>query len=76
MPYADQDFVCDRPDQKWGVDISYVWTAEGWLYLAVVVDLYSRRIAGWEARDRMKQDLAIEALKKAIAIRETVYYFV
>lgn len=50
-----QDFVCDRPDQKWGVDISYVWTAEGWLYLAVVVDLYSRRVVGWEARDRMKQ---------------------
>lgn len=66
----DQDFVCDRPDQKWSVDISYVWTAEGWLYLAVVVDLYSRRIVGWEARDRMKQDLAIEALKKAIAIRQ------
>nr|WP_143132840.1 IS3 family transposase [Brucella cytisi] len=66
----DQDFTCDRPDQKWGVDISYVWTAEGWLYLAIVVDLYSRRIIGWEARDRMKKDLAISALKKAIAIRQ------
>ncbi|MBI1633752.1 IS3 family transposase, partial [Brucella abortus] len=65
----DQDFTCDRPDQKWGVDISYIWTAEGWLYLAIVVDLYSRRIIGWEARDRMKKDLAICALKKAIAIR-------
>lgn len=62
----DQDFACDGPDQKWGVDISYVWTAEGWLYLAVVVDLYSRRIVGWEVRDRMKQDLAIEALKKLL----------
>lgn len=59
----DQDFTCDRPDQKWGVDISYIWTAEGWLYLAIVVDLYSRRIIGWEARDRMKKDLAICALK-------------
>jgi putative transposase len=47
-----------------------LWTAEGWLYLAIVVDLYSRRIIGWEARDRMKKDLAISALKKAIAIRQ------
>ncbi len=53
----DQDFTCDGPDQKWGVDISYIWTAEGWLYLAIVVDLYSRRIIGWEARDRMKRTL-------------------
>ncbi|WP_433850450.1 IS3 family transposase [Brucella pseudogrignonensis] len=66
----DQDFTCDGPDQKWGVDISYIWTAKGWLYLAIVVDLYSRRIIGWEARDRMKKDLAISALKKAIAIRQ------
>ncbi|MDH7791192.1 putative transposase [Ochrobactrum sp. AN78] len=70
-PYLlDQDFTCNAPDQKWGVDISYIWTAEGWLYLAIVVDLYSRRIIGWEARDRMKKDLAISALKKAIAIRQ------
>lgn len=66
----DQDFTCDGPDQKWGADISYVWTAEGWLYLAIVVDLYSRRIIGWDARDRMKKDLAISALNKAIAIRQ------
>ncbi len=51
----DQDFTCDGPDRKWGVDISYIWTAEGWLYLAIVVDLFSRRIIGWEARDRMKR---------------------
>ena len=66
----DQDFSCEAPDQKWGVDISYIWTTEGWLYLAIVVDLYSRRIIGWEARDRMKQNLAISALQKAIAIRQ------
>lgn len=66
----DQDFACDGPDQKWGADISYIWTAEGWLYLAIVVDLYSRRIVGWDARDRMKKDLAISALQKAIAIRQ------
>ncbi len=37
----DRDFGCDGPDQKWGADISYIWTAEGWLYLAIVLDLYS-----------------------------------
>jgi putative transposase len=66
----DQDFKATSPDQKWGVDISYIWTAEGWLYLAIVVDLFSRRIIGWEVSDRMKQDLAIKALKRAIAIRQ------
>ena len=38
----DQNFATDAPNEKWGVDISYVWTAEGWLYLAIVVDLFSR----------------------------------
>lgn len=52
-----------------GGDISYLWTAEGWLYLAVVIDLYSRRVVGWAASDRMKKDLAITALQRAIAIR-------
>jgi len=40
----DQDFRAERPDQKWGADISYVWTREGWLYLAVVIDLFARRV--------------------------------
>jgi putative transposase len=65
----DQDFSCDGPDQKWGVDISYIWTNEGWLYLAIVVDLYSRRIVGWAVSDRMKKDLALKALRRAIALR-------
>ena len=65
----DQDFSADGPDQKWGSDISYIWTAEGWLYLAVVVDLFSRRIVGWATSDRMKKDLALTALKRAIAVR-------
>jgi hypothetical protein len=42
----DQDFVAVRPDEKWGADISYVWTREGWLYLAVVIDLFARRAVG------------------------------
>lgn len=73
-PIADnllaQDFTCDAPDQKWGVDISYIWTAEGWLYLAIVLDLYSRRIIGWSVSNRMKKGLAMEALQRAIALRQ------
>lgn len=65
----DQDFVAEQSDQKWGADISYIWTAEGWLYLAVVVDLFSRRIIGWAASDRMKKDLALTALKRALILR-------
>lgn len=65
----DQDFEATAPNQKWGVDISYVWTAEGWLYLAIVLDLYSRRIIGWDVSDRLKKDLALSALKRAIAVR-------
>jgi transposase InsO family protein len=65
----DQDFTAEAPNQKWGVDISYIWTAEGWLYLAVVVDLFSRRIVGWAVSDRMKKDLAMTALKRALVMR-------
>ena len=64
-----QDFACKQPDRKWGVDISYVWTAEGWLYLAIVLDLFSRRIIGWAVSDRLKKGLALAALKRAIALR-------
>ena len=66
----DQDFTADGPDQKWGVDISYVWTAEGWLYLAIVLDLFSRRIVGWQVSERMKRGLAMEALRRAIVLRQ------
>lgn len=43
----DQDFTTTGPNQKWAGDISYIWTQQGWLYLAVVIDLYSRRVVGW-----------------------------
>lgn len=52
-----------------GVDISYVWTTQGWLYLAIVVDLYSRGIIGWAVSDRVKQDLTLTALRRTIATR-------
>ena len=65
----NRNFTADRPNQKWVVDISYVWTREGWLYLAVVLELYSRRVIGWAVSNRMKRDLAIRALNMAIALR-------
>ena len=66
----DQNFSCDGPGQKWGADISYIWTAEGWLYLAIVLDLYSRRIVGWATSDRLKKGLALKALSQAILMRQ------
>ena len=66
----DGDFTATAPNQKWASDISYIWTNEGWLYLAVVIDLYSRRVVGWAVSNRMKRDLAIRALKMAINLRK------
>lgn len=65
----EQDFTATRADEKWGADISYVWTREGWLYLAVVIDLFSRRVVGWATADRLHRDLALSALLQALAIR-------
>ena len=66
----DQDFSTTGPNQKWAGDISYIWTGEGWLYLAVILDLYSRRVIGWAVSNRMKRDLAIHALEMAMALRQ------
>ena len=65
----DQDFAADGPNQKWGVDISSVWTREGWIYLAVVIDLFSRRVVGWSVGDRLHRRLAIAALQTALTMR-------
>ena len=61
----DRRFDVNAPNKVWTADISYVWTYEGWLYLAVVMDLYSRQIVGWAMKDRMKKQLAIDALAMA-----------
>ena len=66
----NRDFSAAGPNQKWAGDISYVWTREGWLYLAVILDLHSRRVIGWAVSNRMKRDLAIRALQMAIALRQ------
>lgn len=65
----DQDFAATGPNQKWAADISYVWTREGWLYLAVVIDLFARRVVGWATSDRLHKELALSALRRAIVIR-------
>lgn len=65
----DQDFGATGPNQKWAGDITYIWTREGWLYLAVVIDLYSRRVIGWAVSNRLTKNLAIRALQMAINLR-------
>ncbi|GAB5447441.1 MAG: hypothetical protein Gyms2KO_23140 [Gymnodinialimonas sp.] len=65
----NRDFHADGLDQKWAGNTSYVWTREGWLYLAVILELHSRRVVGWAFSNRMQRDLAIRALEMAIAFR-------
>ncbi len=62
----DRQFDVDRPDQAYVGDITYVWTQEGWLYLAVVIDLFSRKVVGWSMGSRMKAQLVCDALRMAI----------
>ena len=66
----DRDFKPERPNQVWASDITYIRTFEGWLYLNVVVDLYSRKIVGWSIRDNMEKEIVIDALKMAYNIRQ------
>ena len=62
----EQDFTALAPNQKWVSDLTYVWTDEGWLYLAVIMDLYSRAIIGWSMGKRMTQQLMCDALTMAL----------
>lgn len=66
----NQDFTASQPNQKWVSDITYLATAEGWVYLAVVIDLYSRRIIGWSMAERMTTELVCAALRMAIFQRK------
>ena len=61
----NRNFDVDAPNKVWTADISYVWTFEGWLYLAIVMDLYSRRIVGWAMNERMQKQLVLDALAMA-----------
>lgn len=65
----EQDFTATAPNQAWVGDITYIWTAEGWAYLAVLLDLYSRRVVGWALRKSLSRDLAMAALDNALICR-------
>jgi transposase InsO family protein len=73
LPVAEnklnQDFQANKPNEKWVTDLTYIWSKEGWLYLAVVLDLYSRKVVGWAMDDNMETGLVIKALKMALLAR-------
>jgi putative transposase len=62
----DREFHAERPNQRWIADFTYVWTAEGWLYVAAVIDLFSRRVVGWSMKAEMTAQLVTDALMMAI----------
>jgi len=62
-------FFAPAPDRVWVGDITYLWTREGWLYLAVLLDTFSRRVVGWEISERLGRELAVKALERALAAR-------
>lgn len=65
----EQDFHADQPNQKWTCDTTYIWTQEGWLYLAVVLDLFSRMVVGWSLSPTQDTTLVVQAFQMACARR-------
>jgi transposase InsO family protein len=69
-PVADnlvaRNFDVSAPNQVWVTDITYIWTREGWLYLAAILDLFSRRVVGWATRESLHRDLTLDALSAAL----------
>lgn len=74
LPVAEnklnQEFKASRPNEKWVTDITYIWTKEGWLYLAVVLDLFSRKVVGWSMDETMEKGLVMNALNMALKVRQ------
>lgn len=62
-----RNFTATEPNRLWCTDITYLWTDEGWLYLAAIIDVFSRKIVGWAMKDRLTLPLALEALAMAVA---------
>jgi putative transposase len=62
----ERDFAASAPNRKWAADFTYIWSGEGWLYLAVVVDLFSRRVVGWSMHPTMTAQLVLDALMMAL----------
>lgn len=65
----NRQFAVAGPDKAWAGDITYLWTDEGWLYLAVLLDLYSRRVVGWATSEWLTKELALAALRRALVER-------
>ena len=68
--HLNREFVVEQPDSVWVTDITYIRTWEGWLYLAAVMDLYSRRIVGWSMKSTLHRDLVIDAVLMAVWRRQ------
>jgi transposase InsO family protein len=68
--HLNREFNSQQKNERWVSDITYIWTNEGWLYLAVIMDLYSRKIIGWSMSARMKDELVLEALRMALFHRK------
>jgi transposase InsO family protein len=64
-----RNFAVDAPNRAWVTDITYIWTLEGWLYLAVILDLFSRRVVGWAMSQQLTRTLALDALTMALSRR-------
>lgn len=71
----NQEFIAGSPNQTWIGDITYLWTIEGFLYLAVVLDLFSRKVIGWSLQSHMRTELITDALQKAIQTRKYMTSF-
>jgi len=73
FPIADnvlnREFKTSEPDRVWVADMTYIWTRDGWLYLAVIIDLFSRRVVGWSMADHMRTELVLTALEAALGQR-------
>ena len=65
-----RDFTVDKPNVAWVTDITYIWTQEGWLYLAVILDLFSRRVVGWSMNAQITRQLALDALTMGLSQRQ------
>lgn len=74
LPVAEnklnQNFTATRPNQLWTSDITYIWTTEGWLYLAVVLDVFNRQIIGWKANHSLGREFVLEAIQKSLKVRK------
>ncbi|WP_052069254.1 DDE-type integrase/transposase/recombinase [Streptacidiphilus albus] len=69
MDLVERNFVPEKKDQIWYGDITYIHTAEGWAYMATVIDGYSRKLIGWSIADNMREDMVVQAIDMAIRNR-------